>query len=153
MCKSTCSMLRDSRSSRRVHVYYPRQEIFIKGTLLRAWDSRCLWRGHARWPEQCIFLQSRPTGWVPKALGLLSCSSVKNSLHFHLHLHLHLNYPLTAGVGGALQMTSQPVSSTFLCSPLHKQPQHEGNTAQALEKLKNGPSRCRVQDSNPWLLD
>ena len=27
-------------------------------------------------------------------------------------------YPLTAGVIGAPQMTSQPVSSTFLCSPL-----------------------------------
>ena len=27
-------------------------------------------------------------------------------------------YPLTAGVVGALQMSSQPVSSIFLCSPL-----------------------------------
>ena len=33
-------------------------------------------------------------------------------------LHLTFNYLLTAGVVGAPQMTSQPVSSVFLCSPL-----------------------------------
>ena len=34
-----------------------------------------------------------------------------------LHLHLHL-YTFSAGVVGPPQMTSQPVSSAFLCSPL-----------------------------------
>ena len=32
--------------------------------------------------------------------------------------HLHLQLSLTAGVAGAPQMTSQPVSSIFSCSPL-----------------------------------
>ena len=32
--------------------------------------------------------------------------------------HFTSAYPLTSGVVGALQMTSQPVSSIFLCSPL-----------------------------------
>ena len=43
--------------------------------------------------------------WTTGRMGGINCS-----------LHLHL--PLTAGMVGAPQMTPQPVSSIFLCSPL-----------------------------------
>ena len=49
-------------------------------------------------------------GWGLTCVHMFQCTQ--------LHSSHHLIYPLTARIVGAPQMSSQPVSSIFLCSPL-----------------------------------
>ena len=58
-------------------------------------------------------------------LSFLSSFFFTNTTHTNVHLHCRVDckliiiiYPLTARIVGAPQMTSQPVSSIFPCSPL-----------------------------------